>query len=265
VQELLEPDASVGAAGSRRQYRGVTNEDLASDSAELPPVDAPAPVAVGRTMPGPPSARTSPTRADARSKDELIGGKPVRFGGPRLFVAAVLVAVGAGVGYWLFMLWIDFVRQADKTGVQAEQKYKGRPGKASAPILVLVPHTIKVNGRELGVASAIVGPISLLSQKQFLSLTLKITNVADKSTAAVKWPRQTIKVTVRDRHKHGYPRIEAGPQDNASIDPGQSIQDTLVFEPPKPNEPLYVDLQISDSAQRIQFLVPVDFIQWAHP
>jgi hypothetical protein len=102
LDELFDsPDRPEADGGGR--YRGVTNERLMNDE--------------GASLD--PKAPTS-----KRSKDRLVGGKPVRFNEPRQYTAVIIVVLLLALGYAGFVAFHQFWTYWDNAAARAEEARK---------------------------------------------------------------------------------------------------------------------------------------------
>jgi hypothetical protein len=262
LRELLAGEESPpGAATSnpaKRRYGGLTNQALSADTGTDPPF-----------------VRNPLAPASARSKDQLIGGKGVRFIGPREFMAVVIFFGVAAVGNGVFWGLHGVVKETEKAGDRfAEQKKKGYnpqlgPGaKKSAKGTVPAPAPSEGETRtEAGTPQRIgVTEVSIVSATRALpgangpgglTLRLRITNHDAKPITYYKK-----QLTLRDRGipPKDHPLLEP-PAENPKVLPGAPYDDVLMFGPTSMMSILDLDLPASGSDEEFHFFIPTQFIK----
>lgn len=131
----------------------------------------------------------------------------------------------------------------------------------------VAPATVQVGTLVIGVASAEVAPVRIggnASPSRYLTLTLRVTNLADKPVNYTGWQYATGAVLLKDTDRNYYNRIRFAPGEHpdgcvesAVIQPAETIKDVLVFEPPSVlNRNLELDLPLSEESV-FRFVVPL--------
>src|SRR5262249_6807462 len=143
--------------------------------------------------------------ASARSKEALIGGKPVRFTGSRQFTAVVLIVALMFGGYLVFMWWVQTMHEISTTGekVAESKKKKIQPGGLDSATKrsgkpkpkISVPSSTPVLTRTVAPDAQRIGDIVVsvetaqrrLKPVEHLSLTLRITNLSSQEVTLNLW------------------------------------------------------------------------------
>jgi hypothetical protein len=258
LNELFTPEnksTPVVTSGEAQQgYRSVTNQRFSP-------------------QPGAP--------ASTRSKELLIGGKPIRFEGSRKFTTVILIGLlmmGLYLFFWWFRDWIFFL---DRTTVIVKQKkenqFKTRVGATSretpkTSLEIAIPPEDPAQPRtDAGIAVS-VGDLEVYvvsAQRQSepeerLILTLQITNRSSGSMLFHFWSHPDNRATLRDQSPNmNYHALIAQPTTPAQkvLKPNEMIRDVLVFGPTSRFFDLELDLPVSGSQKRFRFLIRTDFIK----
>jgi hypothetical protein len=299
--ELFEPDDTSKAGGpnggTEPRYRSVTNELVSS----LPPPPQSAPGLATRA-----GASSRPLSQDllappsTRSKDVLIGGKPVRFLGARHFLGAVLIVAVGMLAYFIFAWWIGEMHSISKLSEKVADtkkkkilepdlgtgKAKNRkaavveadalatadptpaPAAASAPsagILerlrrIVAPNPARIAQVEVSVKDAVLRTIDPKSQVRYLVLGLQVTNRAELGTTNLSWPPPALNAKLRDQF-HLYKWEAPSAPDVKLIKPGDSLEYYLVFEKTAPSAELSLELTTSERDPPFQFSIPAALVR----
>jgi hypothetical protein len=103
---------------------------------------------------------------------------------------------------------------------------------------IRAPATKQIEDLAVGVSAARIGPIQFKDNRylsgEYLTLTLRITNLGRRPFDYKSWSQRKIGVMLRDQNRNYYNRImiEDPPIVEQSILPGQTIVDVIAFEPP---------------------------------
>ncbi len=263
LRELLDGEDAPPLARTgkppKTSYHSVTNERL--------------PAAAGTDQP---FVRNPLAQAAASSKERLIGGKGVRFVGPREFMAAVLIAAVAGVVYFCFWGLHDVVKETEKAGDRfAKQKEeaihsgsgspgkKSAKGKASAPAPIVSQSRaeagtpVRIGVTEVTIVRATRPGLTALPGSGGLTITLRIQNYDAKPITYYK--KQLV---LRDRSDptKAHPLL-GPPAENLTLAGKQIYDDVLEFGPTSMMSTLELDLPASGSDEKFQFSIPNKFIQ----
>ncbi len=229
LEELLAPDDHVSKVG--RPGRGVADrplrELLTSDgraSRSLPADDDPP----GRYNAVTNSILTKSSEfsdalvpAAESSKKRLIGGKQVRFGTTRQYVAVALIFALAGAGYAGFWGFVYLWNYIHKASINAERERAARglgikrpvdPNKkaeeAAEPAAPITPPTIvqteagkpaQVNDWEVCVESAELAKVDPSSPQEFLIITVRVTNLAFSRRSYRYWSKPGKNTVIRNQ------------------------------------------------------------------
>jgi hypothetical protein len=225
------------------------------------------------------------TGPPAASKKIVVDHKPLPFHGPRAMMAGVLIAV-AGLAFYGFSRWyVDTVISLDTSASLASAKrvarvkdltgslgkVRGQPQKTagaadgtSTPqstvhMRTVAPATAQIGDMVVGVSIAQIGSSNGTSDGEYLTLTLRITNLSEKPITYVSWSAPIRKAVLSDQNHNYYNRVGATPQADQVIQPDLTITDTIQFEKPSPGVVLYLDLPHGN--QKFDFSLPPSFVQ----
>ena len=130
------------------------------------------------------------------------------------------------------------------------------------------PATLRLGMLAVGVSSATRGPILGVGDRaipgEFLTITLRITNLHRQPLNYRSWSQRTTDVILKDKHKNYYNRVPLPdpPIVENSILPNQTITDVIVFEPPIHTfDHLELDLPPVLGVTPFQFMIPGPFVQ----
>jgi len=253
----------------RGRYRGVTNHKLASQQDIVAHPLAP---------------------ASERSKDRLIGGKPVPFTESRQYTAVVLIFLLLGIGYAGFvgismiLKYLDEVprmkaaKLKDRLDPNAgpAKKAQGTNGKVQSPAPAWTPEPaptitqatapmpLQMDDMEVCVHDARVGKRDQIDTEERLVITVRITNVSSRNVKYRPWSDPANGLILRDLTPNTIRHALIGPPalGETVLKPGQTIYDNLVFEPTPRLFGLELDLPAWPLGRsRLRFLIPVKFIQ----
>ncbi len=264
--------------------------ELDAASAELAAV---APVRKKATRGADAPAITGPGRAPgpvatAGKKIELSGQAPSFRGGRSMFaaigVSVAVVAVGAFV-WW----YVGQVKELDTVGKAAVEQRTAVIEKAAAPPALakvspkpttapptlavtkppppraIAPSTAEIGDLVVGIATARIGLVDLNGARNVLSLGLRITNKSANPMKHQSWSRSEIKVVLRDRYGNFYNRIPQASPDEVEIKSGETVTETLVFEPTAFGSEVTLDLPVPGGGKGFEFLIPSGFIDRGGP
>jgi hypothetical protein len=255
----------------RGRYSGVTNQRLGSRQVIVAHPLAP---------------------ASERSKDRLIGGKPVPFTESRQFMAVVLIFLLLGIGYAGFVGLSMIVKYLDEVPRMKAANLKKRldpkagmakkasstTGKIQAPApapapepaptitRATAPMPLRIDGVEVCVEDARVGKRDQIDKEERLVITVRITNLSPRNVKYRPWSEPANGLLLRELTPNMLRHALIGPPalDETVLKPGQAIYDYLVFEPTSPFFGLELDLPAWPVGRdQLQFLIPANFIQRA--
>jgi hypothetical protein len=205
------------------------------------------------------------------------------------WVIGFFCTVAGGFLISSFMGW--YAKEAELLDNTNKNRDKAQFVKKKAPVenfpplkadrdRVNAPATMKRGNLVVGVFEAKVGPITLHGRetsKDFLRLTLRITNVGKIPLKYEGWPHPAksadLRAVFRDVNKNYYNRADfgkSGPPDGTagevSIEPGVTITDVLVFEkPPDFVNEFELDLPTFRPTEGYYFRLPSMFVQKRNP
>ena len=118
----------------------------------------------------------------------------------------------------------------------------------------------------VSVVSAGLGPVVLPGRTvpgEYLTLSFRVTNHDRKPLDYTSWSQRKDGITLKDKHNNHYNRVSLAdpPVVGLSIDPGETIEDMLVFEPPVASYTFW-DLDLPSRRETpFLFRVPAGFAQ----
>ncbi len=98
-----------------------------------------------------------------------------------------------------------------------------------------------------------------------LAIWLRIANRSTEALEYRSWTRPELRVELRDRYGNFYTRYSYATGNLVSIPSDSAITDRVVFEPTAFQSELMLDLAVPESQEKLEFLVPVNFIERPHP
>jgi len=113
----------------------------------------------------------------------------------------------------------------------------------------------------VGVAAARVGATN--RSAECLTLTLRITNLAEKPINYTSWSESSVPVVLRDQNRNYYNRIASRTQSEQVINPGRTITDIIEFESPPKGVMLELDLPVAGGDKSFRFQIPPILVQQA--
>jgi hypothetical protein len=267
LAEESPPAAVVTSSGAAKRYRGVTNEPISPRRA----IDEPL-------------SRHPLAPASERSKDRLIGGKPIRFNAAREFMAVVLIVGVMAVAYLCFWGLHGEVKRIENVGkgynearkkmfvngIGPRDKTKDKPKKIDPGLIgryfgprTLAPLPVEIDGIEVCVYNALVAKHEQPPAEKHLRITLKVTNRGSVPVQFDSWTRLANGLVLRDRsRKPAVHPLVGPPVPKASlVRPGETIYDTLVFRPTPADCGLELDLPVKGSDKAFLFLIQAQDIQ----
>jgi hypothetical protein len=126
----------------------------------------------------------------------------------------------------------------------------------------IAPATAQIGDLVVGVWTAQIGTSSQSPGKEYLTLTLRITNRAANPMTYIRgWSDPKVSVTLLDQNRNYYNRLPSPNQSETQINPGLTIEDTIDFEAPPRNASLELHLPIGAGDKTYVFLIPAPFIQ----
>jgi hypothetical protein len=135
------------------------------------------------------------------------------------------------------------------------------PVQTSGPGRKTAPEFAEIGETAVSVASARLGPLDSSSSDRCLSVTLQIKNVSTRRISYKGWAQNDKNVILKDQNGMHYKRRATPPQDGVFINAGETIQDTLLFDPTPQFADLQLDLPVSGTNGLFQFHIPVAFIE----
>jgi hypothetical protein len=223
--------------------------------------------------------------ASARSKDALIGGKPLRFHGSRQFMAYVGVIALAGLGYICFVGLHGTVRETEavsKTSIATKKEiYADTNGPRSKTavnpksIVIPPPRSVavgprtpagtpsRIGGIEVCVVRVFEGILNPSQTDERLAITLSITNLSKRPFRYHCWSDPENKLSLRDQtpSSTSHPLVEPAAGAEVTLQPEATVEDTLVFSPTPRLYGLNLDLPLRDSFETFRFQIPREFIE----
>jgi len=130
-------------------------------------------------------------------------------------------------------------------------------------IRAVVPTASQIGDMVVAVQTVRLGQINQPVQGEYLSVTLRITNVSKKPISYASWSGPDIPVMLRVEQGAFYNRVPLPKQEARSINPNETIRDTLVFEPPPALKHLEMDLPIPGSDRSFHFRIPFSQVERA--
>jgi hypothetical protein len=230
-----------------------------------------------------PFTRNPLAPASERSKDSLIGGKPIHFYGSRNFMACVLVVALAGLVYLCFvgLTWVSHeVDTASKKSTDAKKKiYAGdggsKPPAKSNDIVIQPPKSVHAQPRtdagtpivigdiEVCVVRALEGILNPSQTDERLAITVSVRNVSKRPYRYHRWSDPASGLLLRDQTpsstKHAL--IEPATQPEVTIEPGDRVEDILLFLPTPRLYGLNLDLPVRNRFEEFRFQIPREFIE----
>jgi hypothetical protein len=214
----------------------------------------------------------------------LVSARALPFHRTRTLAAGAFLAVAAGAGIGFFIWYGRTVIELDRTAKMAgdlrKENVRGIVNSVVARpaprIGVTAPVEPKVttDPRKIAPAAATIGDIVVAVQAmrlgknaesgvvECLFITLRITNLSKKPMAYLTWTAPETGVMLRVQNGSYYNQIEQPKQEARSVNPNETITDTVVFEPPPPPlRPLDLDLPLPGTDQSFQFRIPVSMLE----
>jgi hypothetical protein len=227
----------------------------------------------------------------ARSKDVFIGGEKVRFVASRKGTAVVLIFLLLALGYgailsvgW-FMDYLDWVAKGKQQAQERLFSEQKKAERAKANIKDVIPEKIvipakpkavipeepptegdkprKIRDMEVRVAIAGVGIFEKGQTEPRLVITLKVTNHSKLPMGFRSWSDPANKAELRDGtpNANRVSLIGSSAKAERNIEPGETIDDILVFQAPPPLFGVNLILPLGISGERFRFFLPREFIQ----
>jgi len=203
-------------------------------------------------------------QASQRSKEKLIGGKGIRWDEPRKYVGvliAFLILAGGYAGFLVFSAFWHATEHAAETRAkglakkfqEAEAAKKKKYNDMAA--LVTRGQNVPATAKASQVAPASTANLAVTiesvrqgaffppDQRDFCEVKLRITNESKVATHKTAWPGPNVKATLRDVGLNQYKLIQPSARE-ATIAGGESIRETLYFEPTVRGRELTLELTI---------------------
>jgi hypothetical protein len=226
-------------------------------------------------------ARCPPAVPQTETK-ALVSGKPLPFHRFRTILAAAGIALLVAAGYGFVKWYVGTVRQLDRTVTEAveerseELKTLARPkvtakppaprssnpppplGPKTAPSdqwRTVAPTASQIGDLSVAVSAAHGGPITEPVQGDFLTVTLRITNISKIPISYVSWSGPEMGVLLRVENGAFYNPVPLPKREPKSISPNETITDMLVFEPVPAMKSLELDLPIPGGDKSFRFII----------
>jgi hypothetical protein len=131
------------------------------------------------------------------------------------------------------------------------------PGSAAAVATrKVMPDASEIGEMAVAVNLVSSGRINEPVQGEYLVVKLRITNLSKKPASYISWSGPESGVKLRVEKGGYYNQVPLPKKDPESIPPNETIEDTLVFEPPPSLKHLELDLPIRGSDRSFQFKIP---------
>jgi hypothetical protein len=227
--------------------------------------------------------------AAQRSKNVLIGGKPVRFDAPRKYMSVVLVfflmTVGYGsvMGLHEVMVYLERLGRTNDTNKKAKYERESSPAAKTAPktqgviraeleTLVATPpaprtvagEPLRIDDLEVCVTEAREGIFDHFHTERRLLITVRMANLSKGNAKYPCWSQPANGLILRDQtpNLNRYSPTGREAQSERIMKPGEVISDVLVFLPmPQFFVGLDLDLPLWGGIKRFQFHIPLEFVQ----
>ncbi|MGO9469882.1 MAG: hypothetical protein ACLQIB_45300 [Isosphaeraceae bacterium] len=233
-----------------------------------------------------PATPRAPAPVPQAPKKLPLSGEPLPFHRSRKLMAIVasIMVLGAGVA---FIIWyVGQLRVLDRTVVAAADQRSaemknltkaavGQPARTSgakgaaaapepAPLVVprvIAPAAAQIGDMVVAVQTVRQGKTTTPVQGDYIVVTLRITNVAKGPVSYVSWSGPDMGVMFRVERGAFYNQVPLPKQEARSINPNETISDTLVFEPPPALKHLELDLPAPGGKQSFQFRIPFALVE----
>lgn len=280
-------------AGKPGEIEMTTNNRLR----ELLDEDVPAPVA-GNHLPGNGAVdaiERPPPRTGLSSPLPLraVRGKAVPFRDSRTFFAAILITViaivGLAFGRWYVSTVITLQNSAEIAAAERAEKFKNAgkaredrnksvsvqparspssssptPASILTPGRKVAPYTDQIGDWGVSVTAAEI-EVDKSTGSERLKLTLRIANYSGRPASYPNWFQSDgdSRVVLRDHYGNAYNQIDATSRGPASVAPGKSTNDYLLFEALSLSAELDLDLAVAGSDRSFAFRIPSLFVRRA--
>jgi hypothetical protein len=218
-----------------------------------------------------------PPRVGKMPTPTLYGRTKTPFVGSRSFLA-VLGVGGILLCGTAFFQWYSREAKdlADPTALAIKNGRKKAAAVAPEPQInfsnlsgrTAAPASKRIGDLAVSITEVKAGPVRLVTggySKDYLALTVRVTNLSAVPVNYLGWHDPKNNVTLRDHDRNYYNRIhfdqESRPVDAAplrSLSPNQTITDVIVFElPPPPSlwTAYELDIPIPNTADKFEFLI----------
>ncbi len=264
---------------SNDRYLGVTNAPFASNS-PTPAVSRDQPNDRSRRPTIPPLVEYPLAPASERSKDVLMGGKPVRFENPRNYMSAALIVLLMFTGYQGAMWTWGWITYLDTTGeiIQTDKnnRFLAEPDKSDKkspnPKTVVPPdpeprtaagNASRTNDLEVHVTEAREAVLEQFNNEKRLLITLCITNSSGKYAKYPCWSHPANGLILRSLNPDLKRYELKGPEGKTErvMKPEEKVLETLIFSPTPRTSALELELPLWGGLETFQFSIPAEFIQ----